>query len=189
MENKYTLNFNVVRDIGRLCEYMYRKGVYDAAIHANPPDILACAERDDGHTTHRFLSDFLGAEMGFEQYKDTLQVFCANVKAKYLRNFFVFAKQRHLKRAICTLCDSFYRDGLKDGLCVERARAKRFMEEVGTGQKHDRIGKHKLSSLYWLDTVKYRANSIYYIQIESEINSVMDRLAYFMSQAMMNRDR
>ena len=55
-------NFKLLRNIVQLCEYMYRKGVLDAAICGDAFEINECTERDDTFETFRFLRDEEGDE-------------------------------------------------------------------------------------------------------------------------------
>ncbi len=180
----------IVNDLSKLCEYMYRKGVYDAAMHSIPNDVKDCADRDDGFTTYRFLTDYLGHEIKYRQYKDTLQVFCNAVNADHLRNFLAYAQSHeYLKRGICTVCDAVYRDGLRDGLYVSIEQATDFMDRIKRGGNHERIDRPKLKQSFWIDTIKYKANNIYYIHLANEKPSSMDKLANFIAKAIMENGK
>ena len=187
MTHVYSPDYQVVLDIGCLCEYIYRKGVFDASHSGDPVEVKACAERDDNNTTLMFLRDSFGNLISHSRYEDHLAFFASAIKAVYLRNMLVNARGlKTLKLNICTICDKYYRDGLMDGIGVSTSESKKFLMGVKGGKVHDRINKPRIPNDYWMDTIRHDCNSIYYQQVSVGIKSKMNTLPRFIKSAIIN---
>lgn len=180
-------SYQVADGIARLCEYMYRKGVADAASFGDTDQIRAVAEREDNNTTYQFLIDEGGKPLPYRYYQDILTMACSRLTIYHMRNFFIGQIGRDaLKENICTLCDVVYRKGLIDGLNYSKPDAVLYLRDIGTGRTHVR-GEKKIpmKMLDWLTELKYMASKIFYAQKELGIKTSMLNVADLIGDAQV----
>ena len=186
-------SYALTRDLSKVCEYFYRKGVADAASFGDVAYIREMANRQDNNTTLRFLNDEDGRILPPKFYKDIICLACNKTGAMYLRNFLIGQLGMYkFKDNICTVCDAIYRNGLIDGLGYDKASALRFFDNVGQGNTHTRKKGINMTSIDWQTEIKYIANKIFYNQKAEDIKSSMDKIAVMIGEGHMyqkNRDQ
>lgn len=154
-------NFKLLRNIVQLCEYMYRKGVLDAAICGDAFEINECIERDDTFETFRFLRDEEGDELNINLYCDYLTIMCRKVSAFELRNQLMYGTgPLWLKTCTCIAADNYYRKGLNDGKTASKVQAEGLMNSIQRGFNHERIDGTKMKMIDFIDELKYEMNAI-----------------------------
>ena len=171
------LNYTECQQIGILCEYIYRKGRYDASTLADRGEIENFSERDQEYDNFILVNDFTGAELSRHQYMDYVQMTLGRIGARALRNFFAYQKASSSpKMNICMVSEYYYRKGMREWSGESTARARDFLEKFGTGKRHER-GKIKMTHEEFMDEVKYAISSIHFDRIEAGKKSSIRGLA------------
>lgn len=148
-------NFTLLSALVRVCEYSYRKGVADAASYGDAGYILEIADRDDAYTTLRFLTDEGGRNLSQEFYQDIICTYCGRLDAGVLRKFIATVTgQNSMKRSMATLIEAQYRQGLRDGCSVDKARGMEFFDRVEKGISHNRMDRKSLTQAVYIDELK-----------------------------------
>ena len=178
-------NFPIIKDLGKLCEYIYRKGVADAASSGDIPEIKRVAEGDDNYTTPMFLNEENGDEIKEIYYRDYLAVYCNKLKAHSLKNFLIYAEGvENKKKSICILVDYIYRKGLIDGSSKSRSEGLDYFDKVNYGMVHNRLDGTKLSHFDWLEEIKHYTNIIASVRKRSNIPGNVHQLSGFIGEAV-----
>ena len=178
--------YSIIKDLARVCEFVYRKGVADAASYGDREAVMGLADREDFYTTMKFLSDNHGMELKPEAYRDFLTVCASQIKANYFRNFMIYEPARtDLKNSMATLADYMYRLGLKDGVHLDRNKGLSFFHSVGTGSSHKKADGTGQDEISFIQEIKYFANKIHSARVSQEIPSRLNRLAIFIGDAVM----
>ena len=184
---KMTNDFAIVTGLGRVCEYVYRKGVAEAASFGDVDTVLKIADREDENTTYSFLVDEEGHEISQPHYQDYIVVYCSKANALHLRNFLIYERgQNKMKRNICTLVDYVYRTGLKDGLKYDKHTALDYFADVKSGFNHYRLDKTRPSTVTWIQEIKYYADKIHNKRRRSNLTSTMSHLSVYIGKAVLN---
>ena len=133
-----------------MCEYHYRKGVYEATMEPDSVEAQKYAADDDGYMTiRRFGKPTLQVKIGRDwrihvdaQISTMHIVYCENL-ALYFRSS--PTSEKGIIRAMLCIMEYYYRKGIKHGLERRDSRAAhKFFAEVGRGKNHP----------HWLDNKK-----------------------------------
>lgn len=182
-----SLEYRIVVNLSRVCEYVYRKGVADAASFGDIPEVQALARRDDNFTTFRFLIDEDSQKLNFEHYRDYIVIFCGMTRSHHLRNFLIFQiGEDSMKRSICTIIDYIYRLGLLEGVKYTKDDAIDYFKAVGTGSYHDRLDGTKPTTMDWIEEIKHYTNKIHNARKRAGLKTTIDRLSVAIGQAVLD---
>lgn len=184
--NKYDL----VMSIGSVCEYVYRKGVADAATCGDTFTIMEMANRDDHYTTLQFLTENFGRPLSYEHYKDFLVLFSSKIRSNELRGFLTFMRgATSLKKAICTVADYMYRRGLREGSGKSRESAMDYFLGYSKASKLERLDAPTQTKMQWIEEIKHTANNIYNTHNFYEIPTSMNKLSVFIGNSILESTR
>ena len=174
----------LLRNIISLAEYMYRLGVYHGACSKDQNEIDEIVEKEDVCSTYRLLYGAPSTDLSVNSYIDRLVVFCGIISAVHLRNFLRGSIFRgRLKNGILALTQLYYRNGLKEGINLQRDEAKKFLDDVGRGNVHMNATNKKIKSLnMYFDEMKNNVNIIHEMRKDEAIQSSVNRLSVFMGQ-------
>lgn len=161
-ELKQVNNYTIVRQFSCLLEYLYRKGVYDAAFCSDSRMIMECCEREDSNVTLRFLSDEGGKVLPRLYYNDLLRLYARKIRCTQIAKIFgVNAKPRSINSNFAYLADYFYRQGLRDGINANPEEADGAFTGSLSCSKHPRPhSKYALSTSAWIDEIKMGARRL-----------------------------
>lgn len=154
-------NYAIVLDLIRMCEYMYRKGVLDAATSGDAGEIDECAKREDNYNTFRFLPD--SKAMSNKLYCDYICMVCSKIDANRLRNTVLYSSTMNKNKvSICVAAEHSYRQGLLDGKSYSKFDAENLSKLDDRCSTHTRIGmKKKLNTFKMADKLKYELSVIH----------------------------
>lgn len=184
---KMTKDFAIVTGLARVCEYVYRKGVAEAASFGDVDAVLSIADREDDNTTFCFLGDEEGEQISQLHYQDYIVVYCSKANALHLRNFLIYERGRNMmKKNICTLVDYVYRTGLRDGIKYDKHTALDYFADVKNGYNHGRLDKTKPSTITWIQEIKYYADKVHNKRRRSKIASTMNQLSIYIGESVLN---
>ena len=175
-----------IRDLGRLCEYVYRKGVADAASSGDNAEIVRIAEREDNYTTYMFLNDENGEKIKERFYMDYLTVYCNKIKAYELRNFIIYGTNNPMKKSVCTIVDYIYRKGLLDGKDVSRNDGLDFFANVDNGTLHHRLNGTKIPIIDWIEEIKHYTNVVSNYKRRANVPNSMYSLSNYIGETIRN---
>lgn len=176
----------LIKGLGQVCEYAYRKGVVDSATSGDIGLISEIVEQEDGYSTFQFLIDEDSEVIKFEHYLDYVALFCRLVNAPELRNFLIYRiGEGNMKRSICTAVNYWYRVGLKEGMTTSRSDAIDFFKSVKKGTKHHRLDGTMSSHSDWIEEVKHSINKIHNIKRRLGMNSSMNQLSIFIGRSLI----
>lgn len=156
------MNKKIVDDLAKMCEYMYRKGVYDSGMNGDPTEVMEIVERDNWLTSYKMIDVDEISDSKFQIQIDNLIVISNNMNCPSFRNFMLFAtRQKREKREILTLLDTYYRTGLEHGLTIKKDDCTSFFENLGRGNQHYCLKrKSKLKRDAMIDDMKKHCNDI-----------------------------
>lgn len=154
-------NYAILSDLIKLCEYMYRKGVLDAATSGDAGEIDECAKREDNYSTFRFLLD--DGIMSDRLYCDYICMICSKIDANRLRNTVLYPSSMNKNKiSICVAAEHSYRQGLLDGKSYSKFDAENLFKFDDGYLTHTRIGmKKKLNKFKMADKLKYELSVIH----------------------------
>ena len=152
---------NIVREIGALCEYMFRLGAHESAKYCDPQVTLEFAERDDGYRDLLLLSR-PGNIFSHITYTDFLLLTCRlDIRLTALANFLsMYGMNMFEKKGICHLADFYYRKGVKFGTTITLDYAEELLESVGSGREHPHTYGRKLNHRAFLDCVRVECTTL-----------------------------
>lgn len=154
----------LITDLSKICEYMYRKGVYDSGMCGDPLEIDETINRDYRLTTYKMLNEDAIDEKKCSVFIDNLVVISNRLNANTWRDFVLFSTMRNIiaiKKEMATLIDYFYQLGLKDGLTITKDECIEFYESVRFGATHYCIRRQaKLSRNEFIDDMKKYSNDL-----------------------------
>lgn len=180
--NKYKLVFA----LADVCEYVYRKGVADAASSGDTVTAMEMADRDDKFTTFQFINENFGLPLPYEHYKDFLIVFSSHTKSAELRGFLVYMRgMEKIKRAMCIITDFMYRKGLRDGCTQTKEVAIDYLKSYKARNIHKRLNAPSQSGIQWVEEIKHSANTIYNVHKFYKIKTSMQLLSIFIGEAIL----
>jgi len=157
----------IVKHLSRVGEYMYRKGLRDAAESTDITPVTELIELDDAKQTLRFLYDEGGVAMQKDFYCDLLCVVSRRIGALAVREALIdHSYPKSVWRGTPMLMNAMYRVGLRDGRGLDQYEANSLFESVGSGDKHKRIGASNISTSKFIDEMKLELS-----RIESECQS------------------
>lgn len=154
--------FRIVQELSKICEYTYRKGVFDSGRIGDPTEIKEVSERDDNYQTYQFVEDEQFHESKFSLYADKIIVIANELKCPNWRSFMLFkAGEPRLKKDMLTLIDFYYRLGLNDGLLVSEDVATELFESIKFGNSHQKAtSNRKIVKREFIDEMKAKSNEI-----------------------------
>jgi len=160
-EMKHFSDIAIVRGLSRVAEYMYRKGLRDAAETSDPQSVNNLAEMGDAKKTFQFLYDEGGRPLRKDLYCDLLCVIARKVGAESVRvSLTDIATSKLVRNGTPVLMNAMYRLGLKDGIGVDLDEAETLFENVGTGVSHRRINQKSISIEKFIDDMKLELSRI-----------------------------
>lgn len=178
--------FAIIRGLAKVCQYVYCKGVADAASFGDRQTVIEMAEREDSYTTMKFLKEDFGIEQSFLSYRDYLAVFASRIGAHHFRNFLIYEiGQVSMKNNMCTLVDYLYRIGLKDGVNYSRNEGMAFFDKQKEKKTYSKPDGTTTDEVSFIQEIKYYANKIHNTRRRIEIPSTMNRLSLFIGDAVM----
>ena len=178
--------YPLVAGLARVCEYMYRKGVADAASYGDIDEVEKVANRQDGFTTLRFMTEEDGQLLSCKHYRDYIVIYSSIIRAMELRNFMIYQKgMEGIKNNLCTISDYVYRRGLLDGARMGKNEAIDYFKAVDRGTSHERPDGTKPSTIEWIEEIKHLCNRIYNKQRRDGLPSGMDKLSGFIGETIL----
>lgn len=178
--------YPIVTGLARVCEYMYRKGVADAASYGDIDEVERIANRPDGFTTLRFMTEEDGQYLPFNHYRDYIVIYASIVRAMELRNFMIYQKgMEAMKNNLCTISDYVYRRGLLDGARIGKNDAIEYFKSIDKGTSHERLDGTKPSTIEWIEEIKHLCNKIYNKQRRDGLSSGIGKLSDFIGQTIL----
>ena len=158
-------DYEILKDLTKLCEYMYRRGIYDSALCGDIYTVNEVADREDGEfMTYQFLNGMMyeSNKVGWEHYADEIILIAGRLMANHFRAFMRHKRgENALKKEMLFLIDRFYRKGLRHGLKRHKNDAIDFFEDVKYGAKHPcYLGGSSYSMSQYIDMMQHIANTI-----------------------------
>lgn len=152
----------LITDLSKVCEYMYRKGLYDSGCSGDPAEIREITERDDILTTYKVMNKTEINEKNHSIFVDELVVISNKLRAQEWREFMIYAKRSNaIKKEMLTLIDQYYMDGLKDGLTISKDECIDLYESVKYGAVHYCVKRKTiLNRNEFIDDMKSKCNNI-----------------------------
>lgn len=183
-------DYEIVNNLSKLCEYMYRQGIYDSAMCGDGDMIKEVANRNDNHLTFQLLGSEPYTNSRWELYGDKMVVIAGRLNAPHFRSFMKYKKgMNKLKREMLGLIDEHYRNGLRHGLKRHKHDCIDFYENVRFGSNHDCfLTSGKMVTEVYLDRMKHVANTIQRGRVENGVSELWtNSLIRFMANAIKNR--
>lgn len=135
IDSKYAVSLS----LARLCEYMYRKGVKDAAEVFDENTVRHFLDSNDPIRSLAFIMDEGGRNLRPQFYAAIMSVRCYANKAKKAALLFDYgASKPALVHGACSLVNSFYRRGLEDGIGMDFGDASLLLNSY-TGVDFERV--------------------------------------------------
>ena len=136
----------LVREMGSICEYMFRLGVKDAVELFDPVVSMEFAKKEDAYDELALLPSKYGI-MSVKVYIDILYIKSRiDMKLSHLASFLGrYGTNMSLKRGLCYICNFYYRKGVEYGASIDKRTGLEIYRSVGNGRKHPYLygGKEK----------------------------------------------
>lgn len=140
MKKTIDSQYKVSLSLMKACEYMYRKGVMDAATTFDEATINNFLSTHDPRSDFALMFDFEGRVLRVEHYAAMMMNICHIIKAKRAAILFTYgASKRPLIHGACSLSYVFYRNGLRDGIGCSMEEARLLVDSLKTDKCFTRI--------------------------------------------------
>jgi hypothetical protein len=93
--------------------------------------------------------------------------------------------QNSMKRSMATLIEAQYRQGLRDGCSVDKARGMEFFDRVEKGISHNRMDRKSLTQAVYIDELKAMCGQIHNARQMAGKASSMQELRRMMAGALL----
>ncbi|MFA5432709.1 MAG: hypothetical protein WC910_05250 [Bacteroidales bacterium] len=180
------LIIRLVREIGAMCEFMFRWGVKDAVEMFDPVISMEFAKKEDAYNELSLLPPEYGP-MSTKIYTDLLFLKSRmDMKLKYLSYFLGrYGTEMAIKKGICYICNFYYRKGVEFGSGISKGDGIRIYRDVGTGRKHPYLYDGKGTHDNFLLCVKSECSLIENLRVSAGLKPVMMPLANLIAKAVM----
>lgn len=127
----------LAREMGSICEYMFRLGVKDAVELFDPVVSMEFAKREDAYDELSLLPSKYGT-MSVGVYIDMLYLKSRiDMKLFHLASFLGrYGTDMSIKRGLCYICNFYYRKGVEYGSGIDKRAGLEIYRNVGNGRKH-----------------------------------------------------
>lgn len=169
-----------LRDFARLCEYMYRKGIMDAAEMYNPSLVKQFLDENDPKYDLRFMFDEDGRKMKPDLFAAMMSVWLIKLNAR--KGAIILDKSRvdmKLRNGSVYLSNAYYRKGLLHGISLSPTEAKDFYYADENFKQHQLITGEKFSLIDFIQDMQYEA-----LKLDKENNEEGYRIWRFISDAL-----
>ena len=176
----------LVREIGAMCEFMFRWGVKDAVEMFDPVISMEFAKREDAYNELSLLPPEY-SPMSTKIYTDLLFLKSRiDMKLRYLSIFLGrYGTEIAIKNGICYICNFYYRKGVEFGSCISKGDGIRIYRDVGSGRKHPYLYGGNVTHDNFLLCMKSECSLIDNLRVSAGLKPVMMPLANFIAKAIM----
>lgn len=179
------MDYKTAMCLPRMCEYMFRKGLYDASLVGDPEVIEAFTKRNTSYHKPDFIADFNGKILRKRQYLDYLQMVCSTIEAPSLRDYIAYKTGADkMKVYIIIIANYYYREGMNSFDGETAYITKDSLDNIGKAQVHIRKGKRR-TVLHIFDEMKYKLVDIEYTSESGEVGLKTSLLARAMGNAVL----
>ena len=180
------LIIRLVREIGALCEFMFRWGVKDAVEMFDPVISMEFAKKEDAYNELSLLPAEYGP-MSTKVYTDLLFLKSRmDMKLKYLSYFLGrYGTEMAIKNGICYICNFYYRKGVEYGSGIDKRAGLEIYRNVGNGRKHPYLygGMEKHDG--FILCMKSECSLIENLRVSAGLKPAMMPLANLIAKAVM----
>ena len=180
----------LVRQIGSLCEFMFRWGVKDSATLCDPVVSNEFANQDDAYDNLCFLISNYGIVKP-AIYIDILYLKTRiEIRLNELSNFLGRSKMDvAIKNGLCYICNFYYRKGVAYGVGVDKRDALIMYDKINSGRSHPYLYGGRLSHNKFILCVKSECAIIDALRSQHGLTRRMTPLINLMAKVIKNENR
>jgi hypothetical protein len=180
-----TSAIRLVREIGAMCEFMFRLGIKDAVELFDPVVSREFANKEDAYDELSLLPAEYGP-MSIKVYTDLLFL-KSRIDMKLARlSWFLgrYGMDMSIKRGICYICNFYYRKGVEYGSGISKGDGIRIYRNIGNGRKHPYLYEGEATHDNFMLCVKSECSIIENLRITAGLKPAMMSLANLIAKAV-----